>query len=106
MLVHIKSDTRPTYTFRLKRGHQALDVTGATVVGRLRKPDGTTVVETACTLVDAAAGIVSLTFQASDVNTVGEHQLEIKVTFSSGGIQHGVEKMRLYVRDEFGEVEQ
>lgn len=103
VFVHINSDTRPTYRFRLKRGGQAVNLTGSTVVLLFRKADGTTVVTKSCTIVDAAAGIISFSFAASDVNQNGYSCGEIKVTFQDGGIQHGRWRIDWYVRAEYEE---
>ena len=78
-----------------------MDLTGATVSALFRKSSGTIVTKTPTVVAPATAGIITLNFAASDVDTAGHSSLELKVTFNDGGIQHAEERFPYYVRAEY-----
>ena len=65
-----------------------VNLTGATVVFSMMNAASTVKVSlAACTIVTAAAGLVSYAWVAADVNTAGTYRGEFQVTYSGGGIQ-------------------
>ena len=83
-----RGDTAQAYTFRLRyvdTGAPIALATGDTVRFRMRPLGGGALkINRVMSIVDGAAGIVSFTPQAADVDTVGDYQVEIAVTKLSG----------------------
>lgn len=65
-----------------------VNLTGATVVFSMMDSTGTVHVSLAAvTITTAAAGLVTYSWVAGDVDTAGTFRGEFKVTYSGGGIQ-------------------
>lgn len=77
----ITGDTAPTLT-----GTVSANLTGATTVTHIVRPDKT-VLTKAATITDAATGAWSIDWVAGDLAQVGAHYVEVQVTFSNGKIQ-------------------
>lgn len=60
------------------------DVTGATVVAKLRRVHTAVTMSKTCTLDDATNGIVSYQWVAGDTDVPGSYIVEFLVTFSGG----------------------
>lgn len=74
-------DTAPALT-----GTVNADLTGATQVAHIRKPDGTVLTKTA-TATDALNGAWSATWAVGDLDQPGRYLVELQVTFAGGLIQ-------------------
>lgn len=97
--VHTNGDTAPTYEFRLRKGGDAIDLTGCSVEFKALLGDGATTVTKTATITDDEGGKVTVTFAATDLDVVGEAQGEIIVTFADTSIQHSKFAIEFYVRD-------
>lgn len=71
-------DMAPDFTLKLNAV-----LTGASAVVLIKRPDQTVVTRTA-TLTDAAAGELSITWQAGDLAQAGTYYAQVKVTYSNG----------------------
>lgn len=84
----VQGDNEPSITATLTRAAAAEDLTGATVKFQMRKADDKYyTVNAAATVVDAAAGTVSYSWGASDLNVTGEYLVQWEVTFISGRVE-------------------
>lgn len=77
MLVPAVGD-RPTLT-----GSVGSNVTGATLVAHILRPDDT-VVTRSCTITDSVTGAWSCPTSAGDLNVEGDYFLEVEVTYAGG----------------------
>lgn len=74
-------DTGPALTGTLNA-----NLTGATVVVHIKRPDRTVVIKTA-TVTDALTGAWSIAWSAGDLSQAGAYTVEVQVTFSNFTIQ-------------------
>lgn len=74
-------DTAPALT-----GVINADLTGATAVAHIRKPDRTVLTKTA-TVTDALSGAWSAAWTVGDLDQEGRWSVELQVTFAGGAIQ-------------------
>lgn len=81
MATFTTGDTAPALT-----GIVNADLTGATAVAHLRKPDAT-VVTKAATITDALTGAWAVAWSAGDLDQGGSWKMELQVTFAGGAIQ-------------------
>jgi hypothetical protein len=103
VIVLVKNNTKPDLTIALKRGGVKVDLTGATINFKLKKPSGAVLIK-AMVLVGAATnGKVALSWGAGDLDEAGECQAEIQVTYGDGAVQNSKYAIPVYVRDEFQE---
>lgn len=89
-MVFKKGDTYPALTATLTDSvGAAVDLTGATVTFRMVDSAGTVVVAAgAVSITNAAAGEVSYSWQAGDVDTVGEFRGEFNAVLFGGAKAH------------------
>jgi hypothetical protein len=74
------------------------NVTGATsLVAKMRKVHGTTVITKTLTATDAVNGILSYTWVAPDTDVPGTYLVEAIVTFAGGAIQRFPQRSYLEV---------
>lgn len=78
-------DTKRKWTDTLTLAGVAVNLTGATVVLVIKKPDST-VVRRSASIVSAANGQVEYQPVSGDVDAVGERLLEWEVTFGDGKV--------------------
>jgi len=114
----VAGDTLPELTFTLKDSNTAatgksldadnsdtwapINVTGATVVLRLRALGGTTLKTTlTCTVTDGANGKVATDFPVGTLDTAGTFEGELELTFPNGGIQTVNDLIKFKVRSDF-----
>lgn len=82
-----QSDTAPALTGACLNGATPADLTGITaIVANILRPDATVLVKTP-TVVLATAGTYSIAWVNGDLGQVGNHLLEVQVTYASGKIQ-------------------
>lgn len=81
-----KGDVLPRLKATLKNGSGvAINLTGATVVFRMRKSDAAEPkVEASATVTGATAGLVEYTWDEEDSDEVGSYNGEFVITFPSG----------------------
>lgn len=114
----VTGDTLPELTFTLKDSNTAapglnldennsstwapINVTGATVILRLREL-GSTAVKSAltCTVTDGTAGKVATDFPEGTLDTAGTFEGELELTFPNGGKQTINDLIKLKVRSDF-----
>ena len=83
-----QNDTAPPYTATLKDADGvAVNISGATLLFLMRKKGGSVKVNAAADIVSAVLGTISYTWAADDLDTVGEFEVEIQVTFSGGTVR-------------------
>lgn len=90
-----QNDTRPKYVVALKDdfgqpGEAPINLTTATSVKlKLREHDtvGAPKINRTCSITDAANGVVTFTWIAGDLDTVGTYDSEFEITWSDGGIE-------------------
>lgn len=114
----VVGDTLPTLTFTLRDKNTAasgqtldennpaswapLDLTGSTVLFRIRALNSTVVTaELTCTLTVPAEGKVSTDFPTGTLDAAGTFEGEIEVTFSGGAIHTVYDLIKLKVRAGF-----
>jgi hypothetical protein len=68
---------------RTETGWEAADLTGTTVEFLMADLNGTKLIESACTVITPASGLVKYSWTGTDTSTVGTYQGEFRVT--SGG---------------------
>lgn len=78
-------DTRIDFAFTLSDENGAFDLTGHTVTLNMRNEDtkASVISGGACSVVSAAAGTGTYTWQAADVATAGNYEVEIIATRDS-----------------------
>lgn len=83
-----RGDTYPPIQATLSDASgSAINLTGASVLFKMRLRDtGAIIVSAAATIVTAASGIVSYAWDAADTAVAGEYLAEWEVTLSSGRI--------------------
>lgn len=102
MIRLVVGNTRPSLNFQCVAGNRPINLTGATVQFKLKKPDGV-VVTRSLTVVDAPNGRVSGNFGVGDLDQSGTQYGELQITFVDGGVQNAEEPFELIVRPEFFE---
>jgi hypothetical protein len=102
-LVLVVGDTKPDLNFRVKRAGEPVNLTGCTVLFRLRKPSGAVVEKTLSIVGDATTGRVAGSFGIADLNESGKMLGELVVLFADGTVQHAIDPFDVTVRAEFGE---
>lgn len=79
-----------------------INVTGATVLLKIREVGSTTLVDTLTgTVTDGANGVVAVEFEADTFADAGTYEGELEITFSGGGVQTVVDLVKFKVRAEF-----
>ena len=114
----VTGDTLPAMTFTLRDSNAAasgftldpndsatwaaINITGATVVLRVREIGSTgTPTTLSGVVVDGSAGTVLISFENDTFPTAGQYEGELEVTFSGGGIQTVVDLVKFKVRESF-----
>ncbi len=87
-----QNDTLPVLAITLKEGDPsaptAVNLSTATSVKLLMRPvGGGSVITRTAAITSAAAGQITVTFQAADTGTSGDYEGEIEVTWTGGGIE-------------------
>lgn len=100
----VQGDTRPILTCTLtdETTGLAINITGATVLLKFREAGSTTVKSTITGAVtNGATGTVEFTWPNAALDTAGEFEGEVEITFASGGIQTVYDKIKFKVREQF-----
>ncbi len=63
------------------------DLTGASVVAKLRREHQATTMSRTCTITDATNGVVQYQWVAGDTDTAGTYLVEFFVTFAGGAVE-------------------
>lgn len=99
------NDTRPDATLTCTSNSVGVNLTGATCVLHVKRPDGTAVTRTApaggLTVTTPASGILTYRWQAGDLTIAGNYTLEVQVTYADTGVQT-FGPQSVYVKDELG----
>lgn len=83
-----KDDTSPALRATMTDGeNNAINITDATVVFRMYTLDGVEKVNSSCSIIDGAAGIVEYVWQAGDTDTTGTFRGEWQVTYTDSTIE-------------------
>lgn len=84
-----QNDTSPGIRTTLYDGDGLIqDITGNLgVTFHMKNAAGTVVIDEAATVVDAAGGVVSYTFDATETATAGAFEAEFEVTYADGSIE-------------------
>lgn len=83
-----QNDTSPSLQATLKdAANTGVDLSGATVVFRMKSVDGTLKVENNMTVVDADSGVVRYDWRSGDTDTNGTYLVEFRVTYVDGKIE-------------------
>lgn len=64
-----------------------IDVTGASILFKMRRIGGSKVVDATAAIVTASAGLVEYRWASGDTDVVGEYEGEFEITFASGKIE-------------------
>lgn len=100
----VQGDTRPILTCTLtdETTGLAINITGATVVLRFRESGSTTTKATITGAVtNGANGVVEFTWPVGALDTAGEFEGEVEVTFANGGVQTIYDRLKFKVREQF-----
>src|SRR6478752_5886991 len=85
------NDTRPDATLTCTSNAVGVNLTSATCVLHVKRPDGTSVTRTApaggFTVTTPASGVCTYRWQTGDLTISGNYTLEVQVTYSDTGIQ-------------------
>lgn len=90
MATYKQNDTAPAYTVQLTDEDSApVALTLASSVKMLMRMVGTTTakINAAASILYAATGIIAYPWSASDLNTVGEFEAEVEVTWVDGTVE-------------------
>jgi hypothetical protein len=97
------NDTRPDTILALTSDAVAVNLTGATCVLHVTRPDGSKVTRTApaggFTVTNAVAGTCTYRWQTGDLTVAGVYLLEVQVTYADTGVQT-FGPQNAYVKDE------
>lgn len=77
-----EGDTAPALS-----GTVSADLTGATPLVNILKPDGSLLSREADIVGDPTEGNWSMDWEDDDLDTIGQHLVEVEVTYASGKIQ-------------------
>lgn len=83
----VVGDTAPPLRATLSNANGPQDLTGATVVARLRRSIDGDLVEVDMDVEDAEAGIITHTWDASETDEALSYKVEFVVTFADGTIE-------------------
>lgn len=114
----VANDTAPPITMTLRDSNTAapgqtldpeneltwapIDLTGATVLFKIRATGATVIKETlAGTLTDPVNGEVVLVWSPTALDTAGVFEVEVEVTYPDTTVQTVVELIRLKIREDF-----
>lgn len=84
-----RGDTLPFIeaTLRSENG-TPVNLAGATVLFKMKKPGSNAVlINRACTITDAANGVVRFAWQAGETDTIGNYSAEFEATFFGGSVE-------------------
>jgi hypothetical protein len=83
-----QSDTSPSLQATLQDGNSnPVNLNGATVKLHMKPIGGSTLLNTAMTIVNAAAGIVKYNWQTSDTSIAGTYYIEFEVTYADLSVE-------------------
>src|SRR5689334_18384533 len=104
-LLVVEDNTAPPLRITLQRDGTAIDLTNSTVDLYLKRKGGaiTNGGHTACTITNAAAGIVTYAPQAADFADYGTYEGEAKITYGDGTVERIYEDFKVRVRRKIGE---
>lgn len=97
----VKGDTMPNLVFTVKRGGVVVNLGTATATFVIKPAGGGTQVNAghdSVAMTSPSEGIITYTFNATDLATAGEYVGELKITFSEGVIQTLYDKVHMTVR--------
>ena len=87
MTIFTVGDTAPNLTGTLTADAAPVNLTGATLSVHIQRPGAGATIIAAATIVSAAAGTWSYTWQTGDLDAAGTWEVAVVVTFASGAIQ-------------------
>ncbi len=84
-----RGDTLPFIEATLRSESGApVNLTAASVLFKMKKPGSNAVlISRACTITDAANGVVRFIWQAGDTDTIGNYSAEFEATFFDGSVE-------------------
>lgn len=84
--VYFKNDRRPSLALTLKRDGKSEDLSAATSVNLrlVNRETGVLKFSGACALTTPASGLVTYTWGATDLDTVGTYHVEIEINWADG----------------------
>lgn len=108
MIELVQNDTKPTLRFTCVEGDcgetgTVINLTGCSVKFIFRQAlTGEYKFKRACDITDPINGICEYSFEATDLDTVGNFVGELEITFSNGKIQTNFTPISFVVRKELG----
>lgn len=106
MIQLVKGNKKPDLAFVIYEEGEPKDLTGCTVVFKLRKPVSKTVLEKTLSIIgDPMLGVVAGSWGTGDLDEGGPTFAEVVVTDADGNPQNGKRPIPCYVRAEFEEPE-
>ena len=100
----VQGDTRPALVCTLTDGSTGnpINITGASVTFRFREVGSTTTKATINgSVTDGANGVCEFQWTNTALDTAGNFEGEIEITFSSGAVQTIYDKLKFKVREQF-----
>lgn len=100
----VQGDTRPALVCTLTDDTTGnpINISGASVVLRFREVGSTTAkANINGTVTDGANGVVEFQWTNTALDTAGNFEGEIEITFGSGAVQTVYEKLKFKVREQF-----
>lgn len=87
MTIFTVGDTAPDLTGTLTADSAPVNLAGASLSVHIQRPGAGATITAAATIVDAAAGTWSYTWQPADLDATGTWEVAVVVTYASGLIQ-------------------
>lgn len=97
----VAGNTAPPITLTLEREGVVIDLTGCTVTLTIKNlgTGSITVTDAACTISDAAGGVVTYTRGTGDIPSAGAYVADVKVTYADATFEILYNQQKFSARD-------